>query len=263
MTPPPGAVLRAFGARGDPVPLAGGAGTSWRAGGVVLKPLDTAPEDVAWQEELLAPLQGRRDLRVAAPLRSPGGDLVVEGWTARPFLVGEPATGRWAEVVEAGRRLHAATAGARRPSHLDARRDPWAVGERVAWEEVPLEHARWAVLADLRRPLDLPSQVVHGDLTGNVLLEPGLPPAVIDLSTCWRPAGWADAVVVADALVWHGGGAALVHDLLPGPVGAQLLVRALLFRAVVDALLSPAGGPTGAWRHAEDVATRAVGAAGG
>ena len=31
------------------------------------------------------------------------------------------------------------------------------------------------------RPVDAPSQLVHGDLTGNVLFAPGLPPAVIEL----------------------------------------------------------------------------------
>ncbi len=110
---------------------------------------------------------------------------------------------------------------------------------------------------------------MHGDLTGNVLAHPGLPPAVIDLSAYWRPVELGTAVVVADALVWHGAGAELAAELLPGPHGGQLLVRALLCRAVTEVAGAPpdagspacsAGGrgPAGAWASAARVAVAAV-----
>ncbi len=263
--PPPAAVVRAFSGGADdgpPSPLAGGAGTSWRVGRLVLKPLDTSAADLAWRERLLAPLQGRDDVRVSPPLRG-AGELVVGGWTATRWLEGRSAAGRWSEVAEAGRRLHAAVAGAPRPEHLAARRDPWAVGDRVAWggadAVLDLLPAELRALAGLRRPVHLPSQVVHGDLSGNVLVHPGLAPAVIDLAAYWRPAPWGAAVVVADALVWHGADAALVDLLLPGPDGAQLLVRAVLFRAVTAALAGARGGPAGEWARAARAAASAAG----
>ena len=46
-------------------------------------------------------------------------------------------------------------------------------------------------------PPDEP-QLVHCDLTGNVLFAAGLPPAVIDISPYWRPPSYAEGVVVAD-----------------------------------------------------------------
>jgi Ser/Thr protein kinase RdoA (MazF antagonist) len=52
------------------------------------------------------------------------------------------------------------------------------------------------------RPVRVPSQVIHGDLTGNVLFDDSQPPAIIDFSPYWRPAAYASAIVVADALVW-------------------------------------------------------------
>ncbi|MGH3248038.1 MAG: phosphotransferase [Trebonia sp.] len=39
------------------------------------------------------------------------------------------------------------------------------------------------------RPVDLPKQLIHADLAGNVLFADGMPPAVIDFSPLERPAG--------------------------------------------------------------------------
>ncbi len=95
-------------------------------------------------------------------------------------------------------------------------------------------------LVDALRPVDTSaSQLVHGDLTGNVLFAEGLPPAVIDVSPYWRPPAFADAVVVGDALLWEGADESLlgaVEDVVDFP---QFLLRALVFRAVVDALFRP------------------------
>ena len=111
-------------------------------------------------------------------------------------------------MIAVGERFHAALDGVPRPSLIDTRTDQWAIGDRVAWGELPA--ARFAHvkhlprLVDALRPIDAPSQLVHGDLTGNVLFAPGLPPAVIDFSPYWRPTGFASAVVVGDALAWEG-----------------------------------------------------------
>jgi hypothetical protein len=49
---------------------------------------------------------------------------------------------------------------------------------------------------------------VHGDLTNNVLLRAGQPPGIIDFSPYWRPPEYAEGIIVADALSWHGAGTA-------------------------------------------------------
>lgn len=123
---------------------------------------------------------------------------------------------------------------------LDRREDCWAVGDRVAWQEaevdiVPaLREPYRALTAFLGpRPADR-SQLVHGDLTGNVLFAPGLALAVIDFSPYWRPPAFGEAVVVADAVLWHGAGAGLLGDVVDdsGPGFLQYVARALLFRLV-------------------------------
>lgn len=77
---------------------------------------------------------------------------------------------------------------------------------------------------------------MHGDLTGNVLFADGLAPAIIDFSPYWRPAPFASAVVVADALLWEGADERLLRAFESEPDFAQYLLRALIYRAVADRL---------------------------
>ncbi len=86
-------------------------------------------------------------------------------------------------------------------------------------------------------------QVIHGDLTGNVLFADSLPPAVIDFVVYWRPAAYARAVVVADALAWEG---ATPDDLAAATSGegfGQFLARALMARIVTDWLADADSAP--------------------
>lgn len=96
-----------------------------------------------------------------------------------------------------------------------------------------------AALTEALKPLDLRRQLIHGDLTGNVLFHDDLPPLVIDLSPYWRPPSFATAVVIADALVFGGAGEEVVEPLLEDPAFCQCLLRALIYRTVTDHLARP------------------------
>nr|WP_241265746.1 TIGR02569 family protein [Streptomyces boncukensis] len=245
---PPAPVLDAFGVRGTAVPLAGGRGRSVRVGGFVFKPCDGAEDEAEWAASVFERLTPNGGFRVPRPLRAEDGRSVVDGWTAAEFLTGEPGPrGRWPELLRAGRAFHSALRQVPRPGFLDRRTHPWAVGDRVAWGEQEVrvvdELAEpCATLLRLRRPVERPSQLVHGDLTGNVLFAAGEAPAVIDFSPYWRPAAFAEAVVVADGLLWF--------DVPPGmvtrggtPDWQQLLIRALLFRLVAQSESAGAAVP--------------------
>ena len=115
------------------------------------------------------------------------------------------------------------------------------MADRVAWGERTVEvgprsTTLLARLEALRRDLDLPSQLVHGDLSGNVLLADGLDPAIIDVSPYWRPAAYADAVLVVDALLWWQEPESVADELAPPELAEhdwhQLLVRAAIFRLI-------------------------------
>ena len=239
--PPPAHVLAAFGVAAEPESLGGGQGSAWRSGAVVLKPLDWAMslEELEWQGTVLDAV--REDgFRVTRLRRARDGSALVDGWCAWEHVEGSHEARRWAEVIAVGERFHAALAGVPRPALLDARTDHWAIGDRVAWGELPA--ARFAHvkhlprLLDAFRPIDAPSQLVHGDLTGNVLFARGLPPAVIDFSPYWRPTACATAVVVGDALAWEGADESLLDAVAHVDDFPQFLLRALIYRIVVDAL---------------------------
>jgi uncharacterized protein (TIGR02569 family) len=235
-------VARAFGLTGAAVPLPGGRGRSWRVGDAVLKPLEGDPALLEWHAELLGRLDRHRDeFRVSLPLRSRDGDVSAAGWTASRYEPGEPRARAWREVLDVGARFHRALRGVPAPAGLAARRDPWAVADRVAaGEPVPERVAGTPHLAPLLgalRPVGEPSQLVHGDLSGNVLFADGAAPLVLDLSLYWRPPGFAAAVVVVDALVDDGAPADLIESSRIGPETRQHLLRALIFRLVAEHLL--------------------------
>jgi hypothetical protein len=137
----------------------------------------------------------------------------------------------WLEVIDAGRAFHRAVAHLSRPACLDERSDPWAAADRGAWGERPVRlHPGFTTIESRLRDALEPagrSQLVHGDLTGNVLFAGSQPPAVIDLSPYWRPPEYADGVVLADALSWHDASPALLTD---ADVSVPAVARGLLFR---------------------------------
>ena len=157
----------------------------------------------------------------------------MDGWVAWRWIEGDHRDGTWDEVLETSEQFHRAVSGIGWSPAMTASHR-WASADQVAWgeQDADLPEPLQPLLARLR-PVDLPNQFIHGDLGGNVLFHDSLPPAVIDVSPFWRPATYADAIVVADAVAWAGAGDDLVERLLKDQ-GDQLLLRAVLFRVVVD-----------------------------
>jgi uncharacterized protein (TIGR02569 family) len=205
---------------------------SWAAGDLVLKPA-TGPLH-EWLAGVLADvtLDG---FRLAAPVCTRDGAWICHGWSAMRWVEGsEPdysEVSTWREILTAGRAFHRAFRHLSRPDFLDARHDRWARADRSVWAERPLRFRReFAAVAQRLQPALAPlgrPQIVHADLTNNVLFAPGLAPAVIDVSPYWRPPQYAEGIVVADALCWHGAPASL-RETVDVPVAA--VARALLFR---------------------------------
>ena len=190
--------------------------------------------------------------RLARPLASRRGTWTVQGWEATEWLPGQHQPGRWRDAIAVSEAFHRAVRDhvRERPAAI-ASGNAWGAGDRVAWREEdsgPLHPLAAATLARLGPLLDEPwtgsaAQLIHGDLgLGNILFADGqgLPPAVLDVSPYWRPAGFALAVLVADALAWEGAPPGLGSDFLARPgQQRQLLARAIAYRVVASARLSP------------------------
>ncbi|UZX03479.1 hypothetical protein F8G81_13280 [Arthrobacter sp. CDRTa11] len=236
-TAPPRSVFAAFGASGPPERLTGGRGLTWRAGHVVLRPTEDS-EEAAWKSEVLAALDGAGKFTVPRPIRDDHGKWVRDGWQAAEWIPGAADETRVSDVVRAGEAFHRAIAGLPQPAFIMASNDPWSNADRAAWGEAALPADQLLeLLVGEYHPVETPSQVIHGDLLGNVLFAQGRPPALIDWAPYWRPAGLGAAIAVADAACWHG----YPLDDLAGhhgiPEWRQLLLRALVFRMTTLHLL--------------------------
>lgn len=267
--PPPDSVVRAFQSNGADVrPLPGGRGSTWRAGDLVLKRAD-GPAEAQWVAHLAESLcrSGVDGFRCEQPVRARNGAWSVRGWTAWRYLAGTHRFDRWPQVMAAGAALHTAMAGTPRPDFLDSRRHAWARADKMAWGETRPELGSADVqiaairLAQYVVRSTQPAQAVHADLTGNVLFEDDLAPAIIDLTIYWRPAAYPLAVVAVDALSWHGADESVL-ELVPPGERSSMIARAALFRLfTADVLRREYAGAEKAFVDANvDAAERVAGA---
>jgi uncharacterized protein (TIGR02569 family) len=251
---PTQAVFAAFGASGPPERLAGGRGFTWRAGHVVVRPTEDT-EEAAWKSEVLGGLDGAELFTVPRPIRDDRGNWVHDGWQAAEWIPGTADETRVFDVVHAAEAFHGTIAGLPRPAFIVASNDPWSKADRVAWGEAALPAAHLLeLLVGEYRPVETPSQVIHGDLLGNVLFAQGRPPALIDWAPYWRPAGLGAAIAVADAACWHGYSLDALAEHFGIPEWRQLLLRALVFRITTLHLL-------GCWDDAQEARHAPVAAA--
>ncbi len=253
---PPRAVISAFGCDAPPSLLDGGQGSTCVADDVVFKPaVDDAQAE--WVAEVLSTVE-RPGFRMPRPIKSLDGRWVVDGWTAFERLEGQHRLrgGPWGEAVDLCGRFHCALAHLPRPAFLQRRTDRFAEADRVAWDETAALPP--APLTDLirrirsmSRPVHSPDQLIHGDFAGNLLFAAGQPPAVIDFSPYWRPAGYAVALTIVDAILWYGEGVGLISRAAHLPDLDPLLLRGLLFRLTLDGLLFRDPAPGVRWDRSQ------------
>jgi hypothetical protein len=143
--------------------------------------------ETAWRAGVLHHLPEAPGFRVARPVPATDGSWAAHGWEAWRLVGGSTDPHRADEVIRAGEAFHAALAHLPRPRFLRVRDTPWSRADRLAWQETE-QAPDFPLLKPLlaeRGTVDALAQVVHGDLLGNVLFEPGRPPAITDC----RPTG--------------------------------------------------------------------------
>lgn len=204
----------------------------------VFKPAED-PVATNWICEVLNSLAPSEDFRVAKPLRASTGEWIAHGFTCQTRLAGEHDMHRWDDVLAASTAFHLALAAIEKPQWIGGPPDFFQCCDRFAWEDEPVAVDSRSVetIAQLRslvRPVQMSSQLIHGDLAGNVLFAPNELPAIIDFTPYWRPALHADGIVIVDAISVRGASPSkLIDDFLERPNGLQALLRSALFRAAV------------------------------
>lgn len=237
MPSPPASVISAFGADAERLRrLVGGQGQTWYDGELVLKPVAN-PAEHDWVSDVFAGWRHHDRVRVPAPVRSRQRAWVYDGWAAHRHLAGRDAEMRQdaALIRTASERFHRAIRHLPSPSFLAERDDPWSYGDKVAWEgtePVGGEQTRDQI-ARLRAAftqIAAAPQVIHGDIGGNVLVTEDGMPGVIDWPPYFRPAGFALAVAVGDAVRWEGVPLSFIDAWADVDDWYQLLARALVYR---------------------------------
>lgn len=203
----------------------------------------------SWVCEVYAAWNAQDDVRVPEPVAAKGADETpgwsVDRWGAHVFVPGRDVDlpREVAHVKAASDAFHRELEQLPRPDFIDTRDDPWAFGDRLAWEAAEPEGdaETLEVIARLRRqlaPVSTPAQVIHGDILPNVLLADGLAPAVIDWPPYFRPVGTANAIAVTDVVTFRAGPLSLLDEWAAGADWNQLLIRALLYRLGTTALFA-------------------------
>ena len=245
-------IFQSFGVSGQAEILYGGSQPIFRVGDVVFKHIaetslenDGSPQLSAWISSFCTHLP-QEGFRIPRPLTDREGRwLTPEGWMAMTWTPGHTAASEDIPAcIAALRAFHHALRPFSRHPQMDRNQTAWGKANRWCWGDPPA-----AVQPELRklvealyarrRPIPTqPYQIIQGDPSlNNFLIEPGLAPAVLDLSPFWGPPDFSLAMFANFAGPRRGNVEVLEHfrDI---PHFDQLLIRAALRMLLVVSALN-------------------------
>ncbi len=208
INPPTKEIARAFGSSVEPERLEGGQGTSYRSGEIMLKPADSA-EYSEWIAELFSSLPASPGVRFARPIKSSSDEWIYDGYVGWEFLEGEHIEGYYHDKLIASKIFHKSLAGVAKPKFLATPTGPWSAADQIVWQGSSFEYSQEFMdlinqITPHLKPVDGSEQLIHGDLLGNFLISDNLSPAIIDFSPVWAPVGFAEGIMLVDAITWEG-----------------------------------------------------------
>jgi uncharacterized protein (TIGR02569 family) len=236
-------VLEAFNLKGNIEPLSGGQNTSVKINDVVLKPVDN-DSYCEWVSNVISKIDPQ-GYRISKPIKSKLGTFIYEGWCCTRYEPGENAEGNVSSKLKAARLFHSDLAKvdfSNRPKS----NDPWSKAHEVAWqrEQLPKEICKQAIetigvlLEKVKLQNSYNVQIVHSDLSGNILFDEKFGPLIIDFSPTIAPVEYAEAILVCDCIAWQGSPITDI-DLLPdSEFYREMILRATIFRLTVAAIFA-------------------------
>ncbi len=229
-------VIDAFCDSKDFEPLEGGQGDSIKAGNLVLKPADNESYTITiakiWNS--LNP----SGYKIAKHVLSKKGNFIEMGYSATEYLNIHEKPLALNEKLAVSKSFH------KNLKELNVKTlpfsdDPWTNANKILWKneraedyvsEQSLDFVK-NILASLSK-IDDEYQLIHADLSGNILFDENNFPVVIDFSPTIVPVKFADSIIVADSIAWQNAPLSSLKLLEPIHEYKKYVKYAIAFRII-------------------------------
>jgi hypothetical protein len=174
---------------------------------------DHDPREAEWKGALMESLASGKEshdcYNVSIPLGTVEGRFDFERWMAffHPSDVSISAE-HWMDLLNAAKGFSTALKAKPQPHFLLERSESSrsVVADRVVWSEAKITVDESLAdlctqLRKLQRSVNLPCQLINGDMTGTVVFCKSSFPTIFNVLPLWRPAAYSRAIIIADALV--------------------------------------------------------------
>ena len=227
-------ILKQFTNETKIVKLIGGQNESFRVGSVVLKKVHD-PKEYLWIAEVLKDIDFY-DAFLVKPVKAKNGKFIVENLGATNYFTKSKHDFNVANILQLCRSLNEKIKHISKPEWIDEPNNPWKKAQQIAWETESNNAYPEEIqaLLNLRKPINLPVQLVHIDMAQNILKNDLNRYAIIDFTPAFFPKEYAEAIIVIDSIAWHQAPWSTIDYLgINTELSYQLLLRALIFRLVV------------------------------
>lgn len=237
-------VIEKFSVSPDLSVLDGGRGKVVKSGNLVIKPV-LEPEKYEWYAGLFEKYHFS-EIKYSRPVRSLSGSFIEDGYGATEFLNGKFFAGKMREKIQASHAFNSHLKDIPKPAEFDSWKSPWTNAQDLAWGKCQMPEdfnakarSNLAALFRFWKKIDMPVQLIHTDLSGNILFD-GNDPVIIDFTPGYFPKEYADVLLVSDSIAWFDEPVESLDLLALGDkVTFQLLLRAVLFRLSVSLFFDP------------------------
>lgn len=235
-------ILYAFNLDGEINSLNGGQNTSIRVKDAVLKPVGNNVQFYEWALNVLNKINPH-EYRLSKPIKSIIGTYVYKGWCCTRYEPGKHMDGNVKQKLDVSRFFHQDLADINFINFPKAD-DLWSVSQRIAWqkENLPqnISKETFKILKELISRVKLKEnyevQIIHSDLSGNILFDKTLDPLIIDFSPIIAPVEYAEAILVCDCIAWQGSPISEIGLICHSEFNIEMILRAVIFRLSVAAI---------------------------
>lgn len=229
-------IAKLFGSDEEPILLTGGQGNTYKSNNIILKPTSNQTESEELSE-LVKKAPPSEKLRIPKPIKSSNNNWVEDGYVAWEYLEGKDLKDNYEQKLQICDWFSEIFKNIEKPDFIEKRNDAWAIADRVTWGEIEKEYGKefQEIINQVKSiliPIAIPAQIIHGDISENIISDKKDSFGVIDITIYWRPRDYAKALLIVDGITWESADLniyAFVKDL---PEIKQLLLRAGLRRII-------------------------------